>query len=122
MAALWKTDTIIETHCDFSNCMTLGCGFTSKNCSCEAGCESGGVKCCSDFAKVGGAASSLASVRQHHVVSCKELQVMLPTANVIMIVVLVIFLAPGAGLSTYAWYYGMKLWSRLTAGEQLMAS
>lgn len=115
--ALWQTDESIQASCDAS-CKVLGCGQRSRSCSCEQGCERwDDMQCCQDFAEV--CPLSQASIPEH--ISCANLKVTLATANVIVVLVLFAIIAPGIGLSVYAWYHGMMLWRRLVAGEVLVA-
>jgi len=117
VVALWQTDeSILQASCNAS-CKVLGCGLTSRSCSCERGCDQqNDVQCCQDFAEV----CSVPQAGAAHI-SCSDFKATLAAANVIVLLVLFAIIAPGIGLSAYAWYHGMMLWRRLVAGERLVA-
>jgi len=117
--ALWQTDVSMQASCDTS-CKGLGCGSSSSSCSCELDCQHRtDVLCCADFTEV---CPLTSEGHSQPTMGCKELTANLAMANVLVIVVLLVLVAPGLALSTYAWYHGMMLWKRLFAGEQLVAT
>eukprot|EP00929_Paragymnodinium_shiwhaense_P065854 TRINITY_DN32995_c0_g1_i1.p1 TRINITY_DN32995_c0_g1~~TRINITY_DN32995_c0_g1_i1.p1 ORF type:complete len:253 (-),score=50.03 TRINITY_DN32995_c0_g1_i1:100-858(-) len=114
--ALWQSDDGVKETCE-SSCLELGCGNVSRHCSCAPGCIANSTLfCCYDFIE-----SCSPALDTGDRVDCFSLQQNITAALVTTAVVFALIMAPSVALSLYAWWHGMALWQRLSAGEFLVA-
>jgi len=115
--AVFRTDELIEASCSDS-CQFLGCGAVALHCSCRHDCLTNKeIICCHDMLTF----CPQPGMNRVEQISCKDLDMTLTAATVIVGVVMLLFICPGIVLSVFSWWHGMKLWSRLRVGENLVA-
>lgn len=116
ITTIFGTNLSISASCDAS-CRSIGCGTTSKWCSCEADCMRTDMLCCNDFLEFCPLPGAKPAERMH----CADLESSLVTAAVVVTVALVLVLTPGIIISCYAGWYGASLWRRLAQDEACAA-
>jgi len=116
------TETSMELEC-MSSCRVLGCGNFSSSCSCDPSCviQRGAIACCPDMT---GACPENGYWQDP--LSCSQFlrdeKGIAAALAVDVALALLCVLAPSILFSAYAWWHGMELWKRLSAGEQLSIS
>lgn len=107
-----------ELLCE-SSCTTMTCGNFSELCSCQSGCNLDPLAeanvCCNDFRDV-----CVKPQKDSTPVACREFQSDFQEESSMVSICFVVIMLPSVCLSTYAWYYGMKLWRRLSTGERFV--
>eukprot|EP00930_Biecheleria_cincta_P038276 TRINITY_DN26303_c0_g1_i1.p1 TRINITY_DN26303_c0_g1~~TRINITY_DN26303_c0_g1_i1.p1 ORF type:complete len:251 (+),score=33.17 TRINITY_DN26303_c0_g1_i1:24-776(+) len=123
LGALFAINSNRDILCEAS-CVTMTCGNYSEVCSCQVGCnsdpevDSGFLPCCVDFGDF------CVNPREEDAspMSCQEFESDFEQASNTFSLALLVTMVPATCLSTYAWYHGMQLWRRLSAGEQFVVA